>query len=1483
MGSVIPSSTVGERVTHATFVERMIESLSTALLSDSQSGYTPALKIKNRLDEINNNSDQPGRNAVEARFALAFDDDKYLSMGVFPLWASSKIDERIALVPSGLQPLETRQATASGILLAFSKVIKEKQVKTQKILQVVLRMVSWLFEMPEIRTAAIKIAQARGKLSEARANLITGDIGSISNMITTDIGQFEALLESLYMLLAENGAPMLKVRELEDLVNVTCTNVSSNTEKMLKEFAKQTGEPKEWCNDDSSGTPINKDMCGRGSAPSSKEKSAALHAALDRFASDGNLQPNWKLDANITPLLRPKERVSWYERYPRPSPLVEPYHVKTDNTQDANFVTYALLRGICGQRGPHQTFSSILGADELMYSYPSRAIYDSKQEPNIVNNSPALAQSFVTFMENESSNIFGMPTSVINDIALHTLRKDDQNLMVDGQEPARQVTWGPFVKSDKTGHYVVVYDAASKAMCKTATYEHMITTLRQESKKDQNNLLLVAATGAAKLAQLETMAYVVQNLWNEPASSNNMLIGALKKPKSSFIPITDVPKTDFLATRPPIVCDDNLIYPVDAGIAYFSGTSESSMPPFTKSPKKDHGEATSIVCGNVISNAELTKNLRRSVAQEIDLFVGMPSWEQACEDAKDRDKMTALGVSKVGSQDVSLAKLRNVVIAGLRAIKDSRAIESENSLIKKFNEDGSEERKRVFNISTDIDANSRDRRSGLWEDARREIAVSTDRLLVFVRTLSGMLGETVESILVGDDPELAVAQKALKDRRRDAVNRAMQFQSTIVESVMKSALQDSKIQLDIETNSSGSPNLVLSKTIAKDIIKDLASGESGRPFFNAQVELNNALQNHTGPIGLVELVQQLSQIGNEYANAVTSRIGNEAGLGVSNATLSMPRNSYMVRLKADAYAAIRRAYQRLNNQIKHHSHYMRHIALWEYIEGKSMDLTTSFCELVSYELQNMRMSSTGLSAYVGQKQLTMNNVQRGISLNRIINTICDYSQKTPKPDFLNKDGRTIYFGGDVSSGKKSPTPSTQPSKSGTTPDGGNGGGGPPSLKRARSTPNNLQPRKRSPYTSDAPKGAGIAGALLDDANSERERGDAETETDTPMLSEVEGRGGDGSLTATPDAEGRIANGVDRVFSLSPAQLQNILQFLFKMATGFYDVVIQLHSAETECDARFPIEQEPILNEFCKQYGKTEINKGRKLIYYDDLFEWYNVDVPDVRDGNYIVDFEPPTGVDDKNVSDKLNGLFGLSSDTSWTKDEDSNIWRRPYERTIFSIDVRNVLGTFFKPLKILVPKNKLHGFVVFVAIIVVVAALTWQFNQKRYQIGFEGADDLSYFQQFIRFAAITKDTQQEFVKTVLEDISSGVNNATNYTQPAGLPCSKENLESCTSLGNVRQNSRFVFTRFGEYMMNITNKVGTFFQSSTTPQDEAGPSNITLTDEAGPSNITLMDEGPSNAFESSMDEFFRVFYSSSNYDNYQIYDERFDTVYLADRL
>jgi hypothetical protein len=297
------------------------------------------------------------------------------------------------------------------------------------------------------------------------------------------------------------------------------------------------------------------------------------------------------------------------------------------------------------------------------------------------------------------------------------------------------------------------------------------------------------------------------------------------------------------------------------------------------------------------------------------------------------------------------------------------------------------------------------RRSGIWNEMLRDIAISTDRLWTFVRTLSGLIGEDADSLLITADEASAAAARDLQAQRRATADRVAAFQGKIVESLIGSMMKESGLRLDTSPEKAEDSLVVINGDTAKQI-NDLASGESGRPFFEANVALRSLTERGAGgKHKLGDVVAQLNGVVRQLHNDLDTELLSPQTAGASLAELSLPRNSYFVRLREDTTAAIRSSYDKFSVECAVKG--IGRICLWELIEGADHTLCTRFAEFVGHVLIQNR-TSTGVSAlYVSRQQLTVNASQAHCSLQRLINHAAHYRSNYPYPAFETTGTNTL--------------------------------------------------------------------------------------------------------------------------------------------------------------------------------------------------------------------------------------------------------------------------------------------------------------------------------------------------------------------------------------------------------------------------------------------------------------------------------------------
>lgn len=271
----------------------------------------------------------------------------------------------------------------------------------------------------------------------------------------------------------------------------------------------------------------------------------------------------------------------------------------------------------------------------------------------------------------------------------------------------------------------------------------------------------------------------------------------------------------------------------------------------------------------------------------------------------------------------------------------------------------------------------------------REISISSDRLWVFVKLLSGAMGESAETLLTVADEAARTAQRQFEAARKDISDKTAAFHVKLVEIVVGGILRGSKLEAvpDHKDENEMFPAalFVADAEMAKEI-RALASGESGRPFFEANVAIQGVIRAKNGKkVPMVDLVESLEPIVRQLNSSLQADLANASGGALGLTALSAPRNSYMVSLRDDVVAALRIAHDRLCNEMG-----SRRISLWELVEGASGTLSLRFAEFVAQVLVTTRVSSGTSALYVSAQMITTNVFQTRAALARLVNECRGY-------------------------------------------------------------------------------------------------------------------------------------------------------------------------------------------------------------------------------------------------------------------------------------------------------------------------------------------------------------------------------------------------------------------------------------------------------------------------------------------------------------
>ena len=762
------------------------------------------------------------------------------------------------------------------------------------------------------------------------------------------------------------------------------------------------------------------------------------------------------------------------------------------------FVQFCVIRGLCGFRGPHQVHGPTGSkAAFLPYNYPTTIskeyrkteyFKESKQRPSaeferlfpITEN-----RLYDTDLANDAldTDFFGNSTKEENVVSRFTYsgEKDDKT------EDARRALWLPMtnVTTTDTFEVKITYDRYSQSVCEASVYEFMAESLKKPNMSglaDKTEALMKAAAAVAKLRQLEPMAYVKSNNPGDMMYDIDQMKGSVCVTRPcQTCKVTDAPYSH-----------EQVKIPVDCGTAIFVTTDSStgapgSQPqsdgPLEQSTRVQHPAYASKqllggagVAHELLSNA-LTVGMRfgwkpppkedqelpplmgedeepdgfasvRIVPRgdSFTLFIGAAADGDPINVNSDVPRYNHDGSSKMLPLDVGMKCMFNVLTKTINEIDALEQLNCEESYVERISREDSTEMREVFGLHRNIEDASRDRRADIWTDAIREVAISGDRLYRFVTTLTGAIGEAADSAISWEDEDLKARAKEAATRQKALAERVSRFQTKLVENVVSSTLRSSKLQLDVRERADAGNELVVLSTDVKDSIRQITSGEAGHGFFEASVELNSLMGNTARPITIKDLVGRLRMVSEEFQEQIQHSMA--LSIPISYSRVAEPRNSFMMHLKPDTSAAIQKAFDLITSELRVCSGYHRHVHLWEFIEGKDWVMTTRFAELVGLMLQNTRMRSGSFAAYVGTHQIITNTQNVRMQIQRLKSQACHYlANAMDYPMFLQKHGRTMYFGGTIAHTKDDTAHEIKrtrhakdaPSFGGDGGDGGDGG------------------------------------------------------------------------------------------------------------------------------------------------------------------------------------------------------------------------------------------------------------------------------------------------------------------------------------------------------------------------------------------------------------------------------------------------------------
>ena len=251
--------------THQSMIKSLLCEMVGTYTADAAEGHTPMLRIRQRLEEIraNRTNVNPGRSAVDIRFATAYSDDAYLNMACVPVWTGPGADEYHDLV--GDVPPAVRRASAIGMLDTFKKLLEETNHQAKADLSAVAAYVGWLLDVPEIREAVLSMAvaepstdgTAESRLTRAAASAIDAaynttheaGVGTVVNLADGNPEQFRAVLEALHLVTDSDESPMQWANDMVRIHVFQLVESTSDVEdRVLAAIDLLPGPPNSWHN-----------------------------------------------------------------------------------------------------------------------------------------------------------------------------------------------------------------------------------------------------------------------------------------------------------------------------------------------------------------------------------------------------------------------------------------------------------------------------------------------------------------------------------------------------------------------------------------------------------------------------------------------------------------------------------------------------------------------------------------------------------------------------------------------------------------------------------------------------------------------------------------------------------------------------------------------------------------------------------------------------------------------------------------------------------------------------------------------------------------------------------------------------------------------------------------------------------------------------------------------------------------------------------
>lgn len=241
---------------------------------------------------------------------------------------------------------------------------------------------------------------------------------------------------------------------------------------------------------------------------------------------------------------------------------------------------------------------------------------------------------------------------------------------------------------------------------------------------------------------------------------------------------------------------------------------------------------------------------------------------------------------------------------------------------------------------------------------------------------------------------MEVNRRLEREQRREERRKQNDFNQKIVDQVLGAVFKQSKLRVDLDMSNDGAAGrlasglVVVSEESARRI-GEVASGATGLGFLEANERLTSMLERtRSRPTTLSDLIEEMRGVleATRQASTVESAPGR-----TSMEQLAEPRNSLLIRLKPETFAAIRTAYQALETELRLQGVPPSRIPMaYECVEGVDMALCNQFACFAAYQLAHGRIFSSSQSVYVGQTPAKMNQQMMRIALQKTVNRAKEY-------------------------------------------------------------------------------------------------------------------------------------------------------------------------------------------------------------------------------------------------------------------------------------------------------------------------------------------------------------------------------------------------------------------------------------------------------------------------------------------------------------